>query len=98
MNQNMKSKGRSVIYAMAGVYLLYMAYQVWRNRAESSGGEYVAVMLGAAAFLVIGAGLIGFGLYMFYKIGKEMHGTAEKPSLTEELPASEETEETLDNS
>ncbi len=98
MNQNMKSRGRSVIYAMAGFYLVYMAYQVFKNRADSSGGEYVAVMIGAAAFLVIGAGLIGFGLYMFYKIGKEMHGAVEKTSLTEEAPEAEETEETLDNS
>lgn len=98
MNQNMKSRGRSAIYMMAGVYLIYLAYQVFKNRADSAGGEYVAVMLGAVAFLIIGAGMIGLGFYMFYKIGKEIHGGAEQRSLPEELPESEETEETLDNS
>ena len=98
MNQNMKNRGRSAIYMMAGVYLVYMAYQIFKNRADSAGGEYIAVMLGAAAFLIIGAGMIGLGFYMFYKIGKELHEGLEQQSLTEGVPESEETEETLDNS
>lgn len=98
MNQNMKNRGRSAIYIMAGVYLIYIAYQVFKNRADSAGGEFAAVMLGAAAFLIIGAGMIGFGLYMFYKIGKEIHGAEEKQPVAEELPDSEDIEETLDNS
>lgn len=99
MNQNIKNKGRSAIYMMAGVYLVYIAYQVFKNRADSAGGEYVAVMLGAVAFFVIGAGMIGFGFYMFYKTGKEMNEAAPKQgAVSGELPETEETEETLDNS
>ncbi len=94
MNQNMKNRGRSALYVMAGFYLVYMAYQVFKNRADSAGGEYVAVMIGAVAFLVIGAGLVGFGLHMFYKIGKEMNEVLEQRDLAEELPETEEIEET----
>lgn len=98
MNQNMKNKGRSVIYMMAGFYLVYIAYQVFKNRADSAGGEFAAVMLGAAAFFVIGIGMMGFGFFMFYKTGKRMQESREKQTLAEKLPEAEETEETLDNS
>lgn len=95
MGNSWKNKGRSVLYAMAGFYLVYMAYQVFKNRADSAGGEYIAVMIGAAAFLVIGAGLIGFGLFMFYKLGKGQHEAARATHSAEELPKAEEA---LDNS
>lgn len=95
MSNSMKNRGRGALYAMAGFYLVYMAYQVFKNRADSSGGEYIAVMIGAAAFLIIGVGLMGFGLYMFYKIGKEQHEAARKTHSAEELPKAEEV---LDNS
>ena len=52
MNENAKSKGRSAIYGMAGFYLLYTAYQIFQNRAESSGVEYVLILIGAAAFVL----------------------------------------------
>ena len=95
MSDSTKNRGRSALYAMAGFYLVYMAYQVFKNRADSSGGEFVAVMIGAAAFLIIGVGLMGLGLYMFYKIGKEQHEAAGKIHSSEELPKAEEV---LDNS
>ncbi len=91
MNNNMRNKGRSAIYMMAGFYLIYMAYQVFKNRAESAGGEYIAVMAGAAAFFLIGAGMMGFSWYLFYKTGKEMHEALEqKKRESEEMQKEEE--------
>ena len=67
MNDNMRNRGRSAIYLMAGFYLVYMAYQVFKNRADSSGGELIAVMAGAAAFLLIGGGMFGLAFYILNK-------------------------------
>lgn len=85
MSDNARNKGRSAIYAMAGFYLIYMAYQIFKNRADSAGGEYVAVMIAAVAFALVGGAMILFGLYNFYKIGKEMHDISSgRPEITDE--------------
>lgn len=84
MNNSMRNRGRSAIYPMAGFYLIYMAYQIFTNRSESSGGEFLAIMAGAIAFLLIGGAMIVFGLYLFYKNGKELQDAAEKRKLQEE--------------
>ena len=87
MNENAKSKGRSAIYGMAGFYLLYTAYQIFQNRAESSGVEYVLILIGAAGFVLIGAGMIGFGFYTIYQIRKK-----EQEALSDDDPDAIESE------
>lgn len=81
---------------MAGFYLIYMAYQVFKNRADSAGGEYIAVMAAAAAFFLIGAGMMGFAWYMFYKTGKEMNEALKQKKLQAEAEEIQEEEEKLD--
>ena len=71
MNERIKTNMRSAIYELGGIYLLYLAYQMFQNRAESAGGEYVTVLAAAAAFLVIGVGMICFGFYTMYKVRKQ---------------------------
>lgn len=67
MGDNMKERGRAAIYSMAGIYLLYLAWQMFVGRAESTGGEYTLVWIGIGAFLVLGAGLIIFGFRIMKK-------------------------------
>ena len=67
MGDNMKEKGRAAIYSMAGIYLLYLAWQMFSGRAGSTGGEYILVWIGIGAFLVLGAGLIIFSFRIMKK-------------------------------
>lgn len=68
MGDRAREKGRAAIYSMAGIYLLYLAYCMFRDRADSAGGEYTLIMAAMAAFVVIGIGLIGFSLKMLKDI------------------------------
>ena len=52
MNERVKTNLRSAIYEMGGIYLLYLAYQMFRNKEESAGGEYLAVIAAIIGFLV----------------------------------------------
>lgn len=61
-----REKARAAIYEIAGVFLLMEAWNLFRNRAQSIGGEYMLVLFFCLVFLVCGAGLIGFGLYIIY--------------------------------
>ena len=62
-----KDKARSGVYAMAGAYLLYMAYQIFTSRTDSAGVEYTIMIIFSILFLLLGLGLIGFSLYMMKK-------------------------------
>lgn len=62
-----KEKGRAAIYEMAGIYLLVKAYDLFLNRAESHGNEYLAVFIFIFIFTVVGIGLIVFGTYIMIK-------------------------------
>ena len=84
MNDRIRNKGRSAVYAMAGFYLLYLAYEVFKNRADNAGTEQILLLLSAAAFVLIGAGLIGFGLYNMQKVRKQERKALEEQSSREE--------------
>lgn len=64
-------KGRAAIYAMAGVYLLYMAYQIFGARVENGGNEYTLMVIFSVFFLIFGIGLIAFSIYMMKKSEKK---------------------------
>ncbi len=81
MNDRMRARGRSAIYPMAGVYFIYTAYQLFKDRATNTGGEYVLFLLIAAAFFLVGIGFIGFGLYTMNKIRKEDRKALEKKDM-----------------
>lgn len=67
----MKTKGRSIIYELAGVYLLYLAYQMFQNRAASVGVEYGLVITFMILFLLLGLGLLTAGFLIVHKAWKE---------------------------
>lgn len=68
---NNKDKGRAAIYAMAGVYLLYMAYQIFGSRMDNGGSDYTLMMIFCVLFLIFGIGLILFSIYMMKKKEKK---------------------------
>ena len=61
MNDRMRARGRSAIYPMAGIYFIYTAYQLFKDRATNTGGEYVLFLLIAAAFFWLVLVLSGLG-------------------------------------
>lgn len=66
-----KEKGRAAIYEMAGVYLLFNAVNIYKNRAESTGGEYILICIFIAFFIIVGLGMIGLGLYILRRKPKD---------------------------
>ncbi len=81
MNDRMRSRGRSAIYTMAGMYFIYTAYQLFKERATNTGFDYILFLVIAAAFLLLGIGFIWFGLYKMNKIRKEDSKALEKKDL-----------------
>lgn len=81
MNDRMRARGRSGIYAMAGIYFLYTAYQLFKDRIFNTGSDYVLFLVIAAAFFLLGIGFIGFGLYNMNKIRKEDQKALEKKDM-----------------
>ena len=84
MNERVKTNLRSAIYEMGGIYLLYLAYQMFRNKEESAGGEYLAVIAAIIGFLVIGIVMIAFGFYMMNKVRKQDIQAREDAKAVEE--------------
>lgn len=61
-NDGWKKNARLAIYAMAGFYLLTLAYQMFRAISTSHGNEQLVMIVATILFLIVGVGLIGFGL------------------------------------
>lgn len=71
MSDRAREKGRLVIYAMAGFYLLYMAYDIYKGLPSSSDSSFIIFSIAMVAFVIIGAGLVIFGVGRNYRISKE---------------------------
>lgn len=57
----MREKGRAGVYALAGMYLLYLAYHIFESRAESVGSEVVLIWIFIILFGILGIGLMVLG-------------------------------------
>lgn len=79
------------IYAMAGVYLLFMAYNLMKSLPGSSGNEKILMAVFMVFFAVVGAGMVIGGLVAAYRIGKAPD--TEENADTEENPATDENPE-----
>lgn len=79
-----REKARIAVYALAGFYLLYLAWQMYGGLAEA--GSDKPLMIGFMIFFVIvGAGLAGWGLYSSWKaLGKQDGDEAAENEITEE--------------
>ncbi|MBQ8857886.1 MAG: hypothetical protein IJ024_07040 [Lachnospiraceae bacterium] len=63
----MNDKARAAVYAMAGVYMLYMAYQIFGVRMDNGGSDFALMLTFSIIFLLVGLGFIGFAIYMMKK-------------------------------
>ena len=70
MSDKAREKGRLAIYGMAGLYILYMAYSIFKGLSDSAGSEQLVLFVAMIAFAIIGVGLIVFSLVRGYKISK----------------------------
>ena len=66
-----KNKARPAIYAMAGFYLVYLSYSMFKEISKTSGTEQMTMVIFSILFAVIGAGEILFGLLAGYKNSKK---------------------------
>lgn len=66
-----KNKARPAIYAMAGFYLVYLSYSMFKETSKTSGTEQMTMVIFSILFAVIGAGGILFGLLAGYKNSKK---------------------------
>ena len=74
-NDGWKKNARLAIYAMAGFYLLTLAYQMFRAISTSHGNEQLVMIVATILFLIVGVGLIGFGTINVYKNMKNNQST-----------------------
>ncbi len=61
-----REKGRAAVYEMGGIYLLCMAYYLFRDRFNSQGTEYVIVVTFIAVFALVGIAMILFGTKILF--------------------------------
>lgn len=71
MSDYVRNRGRMAIYAMAGVYLLFMAYNMFKSIPTSSGNEKILLVVFMVLFTIIGGAMVIMGLYMGYKMTKD---------------------------
>lgn len=70
-NSAWKNKARPAIYTMAGFYLAYLSYQMFKQISVTSGSEQTMMIVFSILFAVIGVGGILFGLMAGYKNTKD---------------------------
>lgn len=85
MSENARNKGRMAIYSMAGVYLLFMAYNLIKELPYSSGNQKILSIVFVIFFGVVGAGMVIMGLVQGYKLSSPSNAAASK-----ELPETKE--------
>lgn len=70
MSEKAKKKGRMAIYAMAGVYLLFMAYNLVKDLPYSSGNQKILSIVFIIFFGVVGAAMVIMGLVKGYQLSQ----------------------------
>lgn len=54
----MNHKSRKVLYLVAGIYLLYLSFQLITGAVEGNNGNVVVSVIGGGLFLILGILLI----------------------------------------
>lgn len=66
-SNEMGEKRRSVVYVMAAVYLLYMAYKIFGTRLDNGGENNILMLIFCAVFAIAGVVLLVFSFMIFIK-------------------------------
>ena len=99
MDQDTKKMTRTAIYVAAGGYLLYLAYQLFRELPGSTGLSYTVSLAAMVLFAAGGAGIMIFGIRQLILLAK--NGVSEfdkQPSPSEQDLSENVSSENEDNS
>lgn len=66
-NDAWKKNARTVIYAMAGVYLLVLAKDMFYAISTSTGTEHIVMIVFTVLFAAAGTGLVFFGILAVWR-------------------------------
>ena len=83
-----RDKARVAVYALGGMYLLYLAWQMFGELA-TAGSEKPLMIVFIIFFAIVGAGLAGWGLYSSWKTVKERTAAPEKEERNPEEKSDE---------
>lgn len=70
-----RDKARTAVYALAGLYLLYLAWEIRKN-LPTAGTEKPLMIVFMALFAVIGVAAVGNAVYATWRQAKEMAAAA----------------------
>lgn len=72
-NDRWKKNARTVLYAMAGFYLLTLAYNMFQAISSSKGNEQLIMIVFTILFTIIGLGMMIFGIASGYRQMKKKY-------------------------
>lgn len=78
-----RDKARIAVYALGGLYLLYLAWQMFQG-LPTAGSEKPLMIVFLIFFGVIGAAMVGWGLYTSWKAASGRSAGVEKAKQSDE--------------
>ena len=78
-----RDKARIAVYALGGLYLLYLAWQMFQG-LPTAGSEKPLMIVFLIFLVVIGAAMVGWGLYTSWKAASERSAGVEKAKQSDE--------------
>lgn len=78
-----RDKARIAVYALGGLYLLYLAWQMFQG-LPTAGSEKPLMIVFLIFFVVIGAAMVGWGLYTSWKAASGRSAGVEKAKQSDE--------------
>ena len=67
----MRSKAQAAFYALAGGYLLYLAYQLFEGRMDNGGENYLMALIFSIFFVAAGVAILIYTAMMYRKMTKQ---------------------------
>lgn len=71
-NERWRQNARLAIYVMAGFYLLTMAANMFKAIPTSTGANRIIMIVFSILFVIIGIGMMAFGLTATYRNAKKI--------------------------
>ena len=92
----MQNKGKAVFYAIAGGYLMYLAYQLFGLRMNDGGKNYMLSLIFSIFFVVAGAGILIYTAIIYQKMLKAEAENGDEPEERSEPEEDHEMEENVE--